>query len=162
MSDRVPATLTIAPWNEEELRKSEDGRQLLEIIENWGFAEQNLYPLSPKDGDILSIELVDYEANYGTYAFTEDADLMSLLRKLKLWFSLSDDGSVEWGPSRTVYTPDGEEYSFGVLAEGSATLSQTKYQQLLDEGGLEAIEEYWRLGNLSISLVSFMQNHQSQ
>jgi hypothetical protein len=159
MGDRIVATLTIAPWNEEELRQSEDGRQLLEIIENWGFDEQNMYPLCPVEGDVVWVEFVDCQANYGTYAFTEDADLMGLLKRLKLWFSLSDDGSVEWGPTRTVYAPDGKEYSFDTLVEGSAVLSQMKYQQLLEEGGQEAIAEYWRLGNMSFNLVSFMQHY---
>jgi len=159
MSDRVTATLTIAPWNEEELKQSEGGRQLLEIIENRGFDEQNMYPLSPVDGDVAWVELVDYQANYGTCAFTEDKDLMGLLKELKLWFSLSDEGSVDWGPNRIVYTPDGEQYYFDILVGGSIMLSQSKYKQLLEEGGQAAIDEYWRLGNLSRDLVSFMEHY---
>jgi hypothetical protein len=162
MSDRVVATLAIAPWNEDELKKSEDGRKLLEIIANWGFDEQNVYPLLPVDEDVVWVELVDCQANYGTCAFTEDEDLMGLLKELKLWFSLSDEGSVEWGPSRIVYTPDGEKYYFDILVGGSIMLSQSRYKQLLEEGGQGAIDEYWRLGNLSSNLLSFMEHYSDE
>jgi len=159
MSDRVVATLTIAPWNEEELKQSEGGRELLEIIANWGFDEKNMYPLSPVDGDVPWVELVDYQANYGNCAFTEDENLMSLLQELKLWFSLSDEGSVDWGASRIVYTPDGEENYFDIAVGGSIMLPQSRCEQLLEEGGEAAIEDYWRLGNLSCNLVSFMEHY---
>lgn len=160
MSDRVPATLTIAPRDEDQLKQSEDGRELLSLIESWGFHEYNTYPLNPNPGDVVSVELVDYEANYGTYAFSQDEQLMGLLKRLNLWRSLSDSGSVEWGPSRTIYTPDGKEYTFDTLVDGSTMMPQTTYQQLWDKGGQAAIEEYWRLGNLSYNLVSFMEYYQ--
>jgi len=155
MSDRVTATLTIAPWDEEKLKQSADGRKLLEIIDEWGFAEDMVY--SPASIEGLSVrELTDYEANYGTGSFREDVELMYALNNLKLWFMLSDEGSVEWGPSHIIYAPDGSYYYFDTLAGGTVMMSKSVYDKLMAEGGQAAVNEYWRLGELSYDLAEFM------
>jgi hypothetical protein len=37
MDENVPVTLTIGPWDPQQLASTEAGQQLLEAIKKWGF-----------------------------------------------------------------------------------------------------------------------------
>ena len=142
-ADYVRAWLTIAPFDRDELATSDSGKQLLAVIDEWGFDE--LYELD-EDG-IPYIELVDNEAAWGTGAFEDK--LFPLLKDLSLCYMACDPGSTGWEPQLLVHCPDGTEHVFPTSG-GADPIMTLQTWNTLSPKGMRALEEYWDMATRDV------------
>lgn len=146
MSELVHAYLKVAPWDPEGLEESVEGKAFLTAIDGY-FPE---YDDSYTDNGYNIIEMIDHEANYGTFSFIDDLKILDLLAPLGLWCQMGDDGGSEWDVHKSIITPDGVVFDWLVDIDGRPLLSREQHNCIFTAGGSDAIDLYWDITSRSL------------
>lgn len=151
MGTRVWAFIEFGPWDEEALKATEPGRNLLDAIAMECFETKETH----EDDGIVTLYACDPEKNYGTGQF-EERKFDVLASEAGLWWAWGTEGGPTWEATHTIGAPDGRRWSF--LGEyGRALFGQDDLKGVKAEVGndpaavLAKVEEWMALGARSLA-----------
>lgn len=131
MGNRVYAEFIVAPWQPESLKRSEEGRNLLDALKNYGFSDE--YEEYDEEHGIPVKCFIDHEANYGSAAFVENG-LVRLAQEAGVWVKIWDSGDgIEWGPDMEIYAPNGNSWEWATDVDREPMFSARQIEGLLLE-----------------------------